>query len=445
MHAGRTVRRSRGGRGVGGRRDGEPAQRGRHDARAAARSGTTRLTLGRLHPHAGRPAVPDRQPLLRLGLPLRPRTRDGRAPGLPRTRQGARRLVVDQRHDLPARQPDGLRPLGRGAWHGGVGLRPLPALLQEDGDLHRRRRRLPRRRRPADPGTRAGHEPAVRRLLRGRSTGGLRTDRRRQRLPPGGLRALRPQHLARPTLVGQQGLPAPHPRPTEPDGSHARLRRTRPVRREARDGRRVPAPGRRPPGRCGRRDPVWGRHRQPTAAAALGRGPRGAPAVPRDRRGGRPARRGPEPPGPPRGLHPVRLEEARVDGAVPRQVAPPLGGRGVALPPARSGRHQPLRGRWLRALQRDRRLAQPDVPLPAPGDPLRRLLAGVGSRLPGARGSDVLGRPRRAEDHFDRPAPAPVAPLQLPLDAQRPAGVARGGAHRPPHPHAAGVRRLQRG
>ena len=46
-----------------------------------------------------------------------------------------------------------------------------------------------RRQRPAGPRARAGDEPAVRRVLRGRAAGGPPADRRRQRLPPGGLRA----------------------------------------------------------------------------------------------------------------------------------------------------------------------------------------------------------------------------------------------------------------
>ena len=73
-----------------------------------------------------------------------------------------------QRDDLPARQPAGLRALGRRPGHGDVGLRPLPALLQADGELPRRRRRVPRRRRSARARARARDEPAVRRVLRGR-------------------------------------------------------------------------------------------------------------------------------------------------------------------------------------------------------------------------------------------------------------------------------------
>ena len=40
-----------------------------------------------------------------------------------------------QRDDLPARQPARLRALGRRPGHGDVGLRPLPAVLQADGEL----------------------------------------------------------------------------------------------------------------------------------------------------------------------------------------------------------------------------------------------------------------------------------------------------------------------
>ena len=45
----------------------------------------------------------------------------------------------------------------------GVGLRPLPALLQADGDLRRRRRRLARRLRPDAGESIAGEAQAVRR------------------------------------------------------------------------------------------------------------------------------------------------------------------------------------------------------------------------------------------------------------------------------------------
>ena len=129
---------------------------------------------------------------------------------LPRPRQGARRLQLDQRHDLPARQPDGLRALGRRRGPPGLGLPALPAVLQAHGDPDGRRaprgRHLARRQRPAGARAWPRHEPPLRRLLRGRPAGGLPPDRRRQRLPPGGLRAVRPQ---RRTAVAGSPPPAP--------------------------------------------------------------------------------------------------------------------------------------------------------------------------------------------------------------------------------------------
>ena len=91
-----------------------------------------------------------------------------------------------------------------------LGLRALPPLLQADGELPRGRagRRVPRRRRPARARARPGHEPAVRRVLRGRAAGRLPADRRRERLPAGGLRAVRPQRPPRPAAVRGARLPA---------------------------------------------------------------------------------------------------------------------------------------------------------------------------------------------------------------------------------------------
>ena len=51
--------------------------------------------------------------------------------------------------------------------------------------------------RPARAGARAGHQPAVRRVPAGGAGGGLPADRRRQRVPPGGVRPVRPQRLPR--------------------------------------------------------------------------------------------------------------------------------------------------------------------------------------------------------------------------------------------------------
>ena len=107
-----------------------------------------------------------------------------------------------QRDDLPARQPARLRALGG-----------RPGMADWDYahclPYFKRMETLPRRapttyrggngplvleRGPAD-------EPAVRRVLRGGAAGRLPAHRRRQRLPAGGLRRLRPQHPPRPAAV----------------------------------------------------------------------------------------------------------------------------------------------------------------------------------------------------------------------------------------------------
>ena len=65
--------------------------------------------------------------------------------------------------------------------------------------------RVARRPRPARARARAGDQPAVRRVLRGGAAGRLPAHRRRQRLPAGGLRPLRPQHPPRPPAVAPRG------------------------------------------------------------------------------------------------------------------------------------------------------------------------------------------------------------------------------------------------
>ena len=126
-------------------------------------------------------------------------------------------------------------------------------------------------------------------------------------------------------------------------------------------------------------------------------------------------------------------------------LAPPARHRlPVALPPARPGRHQPLRGRRLRAQQRRRRLAQPDVPLPADRRALRRHGTHRGPRLPGAHRADVRRHPRLGQDREHRPEAAPEDAVQLPDHAQRPPRVGRGDPRRPQHPQPAGLRTVQR-
>ena len=73
----------------------------------------------------------------------------------------------------------------------------------------------------------------------------------------------------------------------------------------------------------------------------------------------------------------------------------------VAVLPVGPRRDEPLRGRRVHPRRRRRRLPEPDVPLPARRDPLRRIVACGRPRLPGARRPDVLGRARLGQDHVE--------------------------------------------
>ena len=424
------VRRRHRGWWVGRLRAREPPLGGSVGLGAGARGGSHR-PLRPAHPRAGRAAVPDRQLALRLEVRERAGAGDERPPGLPRPRQGARRLVVDQRDDLPARQPDGLRALGRRPGHGGVGLPPLPALLQADGvaDPARRagrRRCLARRLRSAEARAQPGHQPALQRVLRVRPAGRLPAHRRRQRLPPGGLRALRPQHRQGRADVRGARLPAPGDGPQEPHGRDVRARHEGALRGQARRRRRLPPRRSQAPVRRRRRgrSSAAVRSTRPQLLQLSGIGnpehlrPLGVEMV-HDLPG-----RGGEPPGPPRGLHPVRLAPAGLDRRGPQVAQPPAGRPRVAAQAHRHRGVQPLRGRRLLPVQRGRRLAQPDVPLPADRDPLRRLAPGragqVRPRLPGPHRPDVRRHPRLGADRLDRPAAEAEDALQLPVHADRP-------------------------
>ncbi len=179
------------------------------------------------------------------------------------------------------------------------------------------------------------------------------------------------------------------------------------------------------------------------APAALGRrgtGPPRATRHPRRRRrsGGRRA-----PARPPRGVHPACGDPAGVDPAVAGVVAPATRRRHVAVAQGAGG-DQPLRGGRLRPIERRSGLPQPHVPLPTHRRALRRNVAGGRARVPGARRSDVLGRPRLGEDPVHRPPGAPRVAIQLPLDGPGPARVGRGGADHPPHPQPPGPGAVRR-
>ena len=232
--------------------------------------------------------------------PRRPR------PQLP-ARQGAGRLLGDQRHDLHARPGGRLRPLAP-ARQPGLGLGRRAALLQAlrgplagGGPAPRRRRRVAGRAAAAALG-------AARRLPRGRGPvrhpEGRRLQPRRQR----GLRLLPGQPAPRRALDDRQGLPAPGSGAAEPRGRHrgpghrprargAPLRRRRVPRglggaagagaARGRAGRgldRLAAPAPDLRHRAGAA-PQGPRHRGPARAAGRGREPAGPPAATADLQG----------------------------------------------------------------------------------------------------------------------------------------------------------------
>ena len=197
------------------------------DARPRPRSRAARLPVRRLHPHAGRADLPDRQPLLRLDVRVGARAVHERPAHLPRARQGPRRLIEHQRPDLPARQPARLRALGRRPRDGRRGTTPTACRTSRRWRPAWRPRPTIRGAATTGPlvaGARSGHQPAVHGVLRGLPGGRLPADRGRQRLSPGRLRAVRPEHPRRPAAVGRAGVPEARPRPEEPDGPDADVR-----------------------------------------------------------------------------------------------------------------------------------------------------------------------------------------------------------------------------
>ena len=269
---------------------------------------------------------------------------------------------------------------GADAWRGGSG----PLVLERG---------------PAD-------EPAVRRVLRGRAAGRTPAHRRRERLPPGGLRRLRPQRAPRPPAQRRPRLPAPGdvapqpPRGDPGDGDRSRARR-RPRDRGRLPPRRVAAT-------------VASRRTRSSCAAARST-PRSCCCSPGSgrRRTSRSSAIdvvadlpgvGQQPAGPPRGLHPVRVQAAGLDRPLAQAPAQATDRRRVALPASWRGRLQPLRGRRLHPQQRRRRVPEPDVPLPPDRHPVRRLPPGRRARLPGAHRPDVLRRTRHRQAEVARPA-----------------------------------------
>ena len=153
----------------------------------------------------------------------------GPAP-VPAARQGGRRIGLDQRDDLPARQPRRLRRLGGRRGHG-LELRRGPALLQALRGQRARRGRVPRRRRAAQRVGQPLADPAGRHHARGERARGARLHPGLQRRAPGWRGAL-PEHAAQRTAPLDRGrVPAPGRVAAEPGDRHRRDGPADPVRR----------------------------------------------------------------------------------------------------------------------------------------------------------------------------------------------------------------------
>ncbi len=156
----------------------------------------------------------------------------------------------------------------------------------------------------------------------------------------------------------------------------------------------------------------------------------------------RPAGRRRQSAGPSRGLRPVREPPARVRRSGNLVAEEARRRRAVAAHAQRARRDESLRRRRLLSQQRGRRLSEPDVSLPADGDPLRRLEARRRSRLPGARRADVLRRARLGPHPLAGSGAASGTAVQLPVDGPGPARMGGGDPHRAPHTQPAGARTL---
>ena len=240
--------------------------------------------------------------------------------------------------------------------------------------------------RPAGARARPGDEPAVRRVLRGSAAGRLPADRRRQRLPAGGLRGVRPQRA--PGTAAVRGPRVPASRHAAARTWRSRCRASSSTGSCSRES--APSGVEYPPRRGAGPGPRAGEEiilcggaiNSPQLLQLSGIGTRGE-LEPWASTWCGPARRRREPAGPPGGLRPARVEAAGLGGARAEVAQPAHDRRRMAVRPQRARRDQPLRGRRVPAEQRGRRLPEPDVPLPADRDPLRRL--GTGRRATATR------------------------------------------------------------
>ena len=195
-----------------------------------------------------------------------------------RARQGARRLVADQRHVLHPRQCARLRRLGPALRPGRLDLLRLPAVFSQGGDPRHRAERVSRRRWAAQCHHRQTRpQRPVRGDDRSRRAGRLSPHLRSQRLSAGRLRPDGPHRHAR-TAGGRarRAVISIRPRATESHHRHACADRPHAVRGQPRDRRRLFAewePGARHCAGAPRGAGVLRRDRVAATVAALGRGP----------------------------------------------------------------------------------------------------------------------------------------------------------------------------
>ena len=423
----------------------QPAVRRPCDAGPAARGRPARLPVRRLHPHAGGARVPDRQPILRLALRVRARAVHERPAHLSRPGQGPGRLVEHQRPDLPARQSRSTTSAGRPipGWRRGT----TPTACRTSS---RWRTAWPRPRTTRSAATtdrscsNAGPRPSplFTAFFAVRPGRRLPADRRRQRLPAGGVRGVRSDHPPRPAAVGGAGLPPPGSPPPEPDRPHADAGDRDPLRGPARRRRRDRAAGWRDGApRCRRGDPVRRIDQLAAAPAALGRragerprarsGSRSWPTCPASARTCRTTSRSTSSTG--------RSSRSRCSRRCSCG-----GGRSSARPGSSSGagRAPPTTSRAAASSAATTTCAYPNLMFHFL--PLAVRYDGSGAegrpRLPGPRRPDVQRRARLGHDRVARSAGAPGVALQLPVDGPGSARVGRGRPRGAPAAQPAGAR-----
>ena len=205
---------------------------------------------------------------------------------------------------------------------------------------------------------------------------GYRADRRRERLPPGGLRAVRPQHPPRPPAERGRRRTSTRSRPRRTSRSARRAfvdasPRSRARARSA--SSTEPAAGTTRRSRAGEVILCGGAINSPQLLQLSGVGNAAELAALGIDVGARPARASARTcRTTSRSTSSTRARSRSSMQPALAEVAPAVDRLPVAVLPPRPRRDEPLRGRRLRPQQRRRRLPEPDVPLPAARDPLRR-------------------------------------------------------------------------